>query len=157
MRKTMLLLAVFVLAGSLWAADAFVGTWKYDIAKSKPSPNTTGKVVKESILVIGEKGTDRESYSKDTYTDGSSTTTKWTVPRQGGIVKVLQNEPAKGVMYVVTRISGGEDYWTKLQDGKQVEVGHWTVSKDGKTIRGTGMGTDAQGKPYEFSMVGERQ
>jgi hypothetical protein len=157
MKKVILLLAVFSLAGTLWAADAFVGAWKFDIAKSKLKPDTAGKVVKESILVIGEKGTARESYGKDAYTDGSSTTTKWTVPQQGGIVKIQQGEVAKGEMYIVTRISGGEDYWTKLQDGKQVEEGHWTVSSDGKTIRGTGTGTDARGKPYEFSMVGTRQ
>jgi len=31
------LLAVFGLAGALWAADPFVGTWKVDVAKSKTS------------------------------------------------------------------------------------------------------------------------
>jgi hypothetical protein len=157
MRKVLLVLAFCGFAASLWAADAFVGTWKFDMAKSKLWPSTTGKVVREEILVIGEKGTDRESYGKETYTDGSSETTKWTVPRQGGIVKYQQNGPAKGVMRIVTRISGGEDYWTEIQDGKQVDVGHWTVSKDGKTIRGTGSGTDAQGKPYEYSLVGYKQ
>jgi hypothetical protein len=35
MRKAMLLLAVFGLAGSLWAADPIIGTWKLNIAKSK--------------------------------------------------------------------------------------------------------------------------
>jgi hypothetical protein len=156
MRRALLILAFCGLAGSLWAADAFVGTWKYDIAKSKLWPITTGKIVKEAILVIGEKGADRESYGKETYKDGSSETTKWTVPRQGGIVKYLQTTP-KGELSVVTRISGGEDYWTRLQDGKQVELSHWTVSKDGKTIHGKGSGTDAQGKPYDFSMVGYKQ
>jgi hypothetical protein len=157
MRKVLLVLAFCGFAASLWAADAFVGTWKFDLVKSKPAPSATGKVAKEAILVIGEKGTDRESYSKNTYTDGSSDLTKWTVPRQGGIVKYQQGGPAKGEMRIVTRISGGEDYWTILQDGKQVEVGHWTVSKDGKTILGKGNGTDAQGKPYEFSYVGDKQ
>ena len=159
MRRLMLFLAVFGLAGSLLAADAFVGTWKFDMAKSKPGPNTTatGKVVKEAILVIGEKGTDRESYGKSTYTDGSSALDKWTVPQQGGIVKYQQGGPATGGINFVTRISGSEDYWTGLQDGKQVSVGHWTVSKNGKEIRGAGKGMDAQGKPYEESWVGYKQ
>jgi hypothetical protein len=34
-----------------------------------------------------------------------------------------------------------------MQNGKQVAVGHWTVSKDGKEIRGVTKGIDAQGKP----------
>jgi hypothetical protein len=158
MRKVLLVLAFCGFAASLWAADAFVGKWKFDIAKSKLQPNEKGAAVKESILVIGEIGTtDRESYSRTTYADGSSTLEKWTVPRQGGIVKAQQGPPATGEMYVVTRISGGEDYWTTLRDGKQVGVGHWTVSKDGKTIHGTGKGIDAKGKPYEELWVGDRQ
>jgi hypothetical protein len=155
MRKMMLLLAVFGFAGSLWAADAFVGTWKFDISKSKLAPNAKGAAVKEAILVIEEKGTDRESYGKSVYTDGSSSSMKWTVPKQGGIVKYQQGDP--GTLDIVTRISGGEDYWTNLKDGKQVSMGHWTVSKDGKEIRGIGKGVDARGKPSEQLWVGYRQ
>jgi hypothetical protein len=157
MRKALLVLAFCGFAASLWAADAFVGTWKFDMAKSKLQPNAKGAAVKEEILVIGEKGPDRESYGKITYTDGSSALEKWIVPIQGGIVKYQQGGPATGGMNVVTRISGGEDYWTSLQDGKQVSMSHWIVSKDGKEIRGTGKGIDAQGKPYEELWVGYRQ
>ena len=35
MRRTMLLLGIFGLAGSLWAADPIIGTWKLNIEKSK--------------------------------------------------------------------------------------------------------------------------
>jgi len=157
MRKALFVLAFCGFAVSLWAADAFVGTWKVDIAKSKLQPNEKGAAVKESVLVIGEKGADRESYIKTTYTDGSSTLAKWTVPRQGGIVIFQQGGPAKGEMRVVTRISGDEDYWTHLRDGKQFAVGRYTVSKDGKTFRGMFKGTDAQGKPYEELSIGDRQ
>jgi hypothetical protein len=127
------------------------------MAKSKIAPNAKGAAVNEEILVIGEKGGYRESYGKITYTDGSSALEKWIVPIQGGIVKYQQGGPATGGMNVVTRISGGEDYWTGMQDGKQVSMGHWTVSKDGKEIRGTGKGIDAQGKPIEELWVGYRQ
>ena len=158
MRKALLVLAFCGFAGSLLAADAFVGTWKFDIAKSKQAPSSNaGKVVKEWTVVIEEKGTDRESYSKTTYTDGSSTLDKWTVPQQGGIAKYQQGGPATGAINVVTRISGGEDYWTSLQNGKQIRVGHWVVSKDGKEIRGIGKGTDDQGKPFEELWVGYKQ
>lgn len=34
MRKAMLLLAVLVLVGSLWAADPMLGTWELNIAQS---------------------------------------------------------------------------------------------------------------------------
>jgi len=157
MRKALLVLAFCGFAASLSAADAFVGTWKIDIAQSKLAA-FRGPIPKESILVIVEKGTDRESYNKDTYTDGSSVLTKWTVPAQGGTVKFQQTAPGtRGDTSIVTRISGGEDYWTLLEKGKQIEVGHWTVSKDGKTIRGVRKGIDPQGKPYEELIVGARQ
>ena len=155
MRKALLVLAFCGFTASLLAADAFVGTWIFDAAKSKLSP-LRGPIVKEAVLVIEIGTTYRESYSKETYVDGSSSLTKWTVPRQGGMVKYQQGGP-EGYVCVVTRITGGEDYWTVLQNGKQVEVGHWTVSKDGKTIRGEIKGTNAQGKPYEELRVGNRQ
>lgn len=158
MRKALLVLAFCGFTASLWAADAFVGSWKFDIAKSKLQPNAKGAAVKEAILVIAEIGTaDRESYLTTTYTDGSSTLAKWTVPRQGGIVKHQQGGPATGSIYIVTRIAGDEDYWTFVENGKQVGVGHYTVSKDGKIFHGTFKGTDAQGKPYEEVEVGHRQ
>jgi hypothetical protein len=132
-----------------------VGTWIFDAAKSKLSP-LRGPIVKEAVLVIEIGTTDHESYSKETYTDGSSALSKWTLPRQGGMVKCQQG-CAPDTVFVVTRISGGEDYWTGMRDGKQFEVGHWTVSKDGKEIRGVIKGTNAQGKSYEELRVGHRQ
>ena len=47
MRKALLVLAFCGFAASLWAADAFVGTWKFDMAKSKLAPSATGPAVKE--------------------------------------------------------------------------------------------------------------
>jgi hypothetical protein len=155
MRKALLVLAFCGFAASLWAADAFVGTWKFDMTKTKL--DRTGPAVKESILVITEKGADRESYGKDTYNDGSSSLTKWTVPQQGGTVKYQQGSSGISNHDVVTRINGGEDYWTYLQNGKQIAVGHWTVSKDGKEIRGVTKGMNAQGKPSEEIWVGYKQ
>jgi hypothetical protein len=156
MRKVLLVLTFCGFAASLWAADAFVGTWKADISKSKLAPST-GPAVKEWTLVIAEKGTDRESYTKTIYTDGSLALEKWIVPIQGGIIKYQQGGPSKDSLNVVTRISGGEDYWTILQNGKQVGVSRWVVSKDGKTMSGTGKGTDAKGKPSEYFYFCDRQ
>ena len=44
MRKALFLFVVFGLAGSLWAADPFIGTWKLNVAKSKaPDPSLLPK------------------------------------------------------------------------------------------------------------------
>jgi len=62
MKKVMLLVAVFGLVGSLWAADPLIGTWKLNVAKSKFSADFLAfeKAVapKESTLVIRELNTD---------------------------------------------------------------------------------------------------
>jgi hypothetical protein len=156
MRKALLVLAFCGFAASLWAADAFVGTWKFSIAKSKYPPSQES-FPKEQTVIIREVGTNHESSSNGTRLDGSSIADKWTVPLQGGIIKYQQGGPAAGSYIVMTRIEAGEVYWTLLQNGKQVEVHHYIVSKDGKTFSATIRGTDAEGKLYEGLLVWDRQ
>jgi hypothetical protein len=48
-------------------------------------------------------------------------------------------------------------FFTTLQNGKQVRVTNVIISKDGKTIRETTKGADAQGKPYEHVQIFNRQ
>jgi hypothetical protein len=52
MRTTLLvcLLAFLGSASSLQAAEPLVGTWKLNIAKSKPVPSQPGMAVKEETL-----------------------------------------------------------------------------------------------------------
>ena len=46
---------------------------------------------------------------------------------------------------------------TRKTDGKYQTTGTVTVSKDGKTMTGTQKGTDADGKPTEFTVVLDKQ
>ena len=155
MRKTMLMLAVFGLAGSLWAADPIIGTWKLNIAKSTFSPNVPA--VKENTDVYREiEGGQIELTYTATEKDGSATLLKLTWPVQGGMAKVLQGDPA-GTTWVETLIAPGEWYATYLRDGKQFQTRHKAISKDGKTMRQTLRGFDAQGKPFELLLVSDRQ
>jgi len=48
-------------------------------------------------------------------------------------------------------------YEAVLQNGKQIRVEHIVVSKDGKTLRATIKGTNAQGKPFEQLEVFDKQ
>ncbi len=71
-------------------------------------------------------------------------------------MKVLQGgNPA--VSYVQTLIEPGNWYRTALRDEKQVSFIHKTFSKDGKTMRQTHKGSDAQGRPYEDLRVYDKQ
>ena len=81
--------------------------------------------------------------------------------------RFLQGAPPAGTMVVAMKT----DSWTldniTLRDGKQVQVTHQVVSRDGKTWRGTvrgidskstdSQGKDSQGKPYEGLLVFYKQ
>jgi hypothetical protein len=159
MRKALLLLAFCGLAGSLWAADPIIGTWKLNAAKSKFSPTLLALekdvAPKETTMVIQNFGTDQiEITETGTRTDGSTISQKFRQPRQGGTV---ESSLAKGISFIHTVISESERVGTILQDGKQSQVIHWVVSQDGKTLRSTRRVMDAQGKPAEHMAVYDRQ
>jgi alkanesulfonate monooxygenase SsuD/methylene tetrahydromethanopterin reductase-like flavin-dependent oxidoreductase (luciferase family) len=155
MRKVMLLLAVLGLVGSLWGADPSVGTWKLNIAKSKSAPSTEA-AVKEEMAVIREVGDQWEITFTGKRVDGSSISIKASRPKQGGVVKFLTGG-SEGEQSFDTVVARGDWYHTSLRNGKQVEVIHGIVSKDGKTMRQITKGTDAQGKAYETVEVYEKQ
>lgn len=159
MRKTMLLLAVLGLTGSLWAADPLLGTWKLNAAKSKFSPILLALekdvAPKETTMVIQNLGTDQiEITETGTRADGSTISQKFRQPKQGGTV---ESSLVKGISFIHTLINENERVGTILQDGKQSQVIHWVVSQDGKTLKSTRRATDAQGKPVEHVAVYDRQ
>ena len=157
MRKAMFLLAFFGLAGSLWAADPIIGTWNLNLAKS--SPSTDDQDPKERTEVYREVDDDLiELVLGNTLMDGSSTSSKWTWPKQGGFVNRHLPEPLpEGRAYVVTLVEPGHWYVTIVRNGKQVGLYHKTISTDGKTMGQTFKGLDDQGKPFEVVMVFDKQ
>ncbi len=153
MRRTILFLAVFGLVSSLWAADPTVGTWKLNIAKSKFAP--TQQAPKEQTVVKRELGTDDfEVLITGINADGTDLSVKYTHPQQGGLV---EGAAPGGPMLVVTVVAPGETITTFLQDGKQVQVHHNIVSKDGRTMTQTVNYMDDQGQSVNALMVWERQ
>ena len=156
MRKTILLLAVFGLVGALWAADPFVGTWKLNVAKSKLPPSTQAPS-KEEMRLIRELDVEQfENTQTGTRTDGAPISNKLIWPQKGGAVKFETALP-EGVFAFATMSGPGDWYLTILQNGKQVEVFHDVVSKDGKTLHETIKGTDVKGKPFEGLLLFDKQ
>jgi hypothetical protein len=151
----MLLLAVLGFVGLLWAKDPSVGTWKLNIAKSKFAPSTEA-AIKEEMAIIREAGDQWEITFTGKRVDGSSISSKATRPRQGGVVKFLTGG-SEGEQSFDTVVEPGNWYHTSLQNGKQVEVIHGIVSKEGKTMQQITKGTDAKGKPYEGIEVYDKQ
>lgn len=160
MRKAMLLLSIFGLAGSLWAADPIIGTWKLNIAKSQFSS------AKHSMLDLTAPKKQTEVYREsepgqieltwtNTASNGSSTTLVFTYPIQGGAVKVEPSDTP--ITWVQLRVSQREWYATYLFEGKQLMTRHKVISRDGKIMQQTLRGVDDRGKPFEVLLVLEKQ
>jgi hypothetical protein len=156
MRKAMVLIAVFGLVGSLWAADT-TGTWKLNVAESK-IPASEAANIKETIVVFREiDANTMEGISTETRKDGTRLMSKWTVPKSGGIQTYQQGGPANGVSIISAVIDPNTMYNIYLRNGKQVSLMHVTFSRDFKTLTIDGKSTDAQGKPVEYVGVYDRQ
>ena len=152
MRKAMPFLAVFALAGSLLAADPSVGTWKLNVSKS------TSADVKELTLVKREVNNGMiELVETGTLKDGSKISDKFSHPQQGGIVTSLAAKPAEGVLSVVTIIDAADICLTTMHNGKQVQIQHAVVNKDGKSMKITTKGMDEKGKPFETISIFDKQ
>lgn len=159
MRKAMLLLTVFGLVGSLWAADPMLGTWKLNAAKSKFSPTflelEKAAAPKESTLVVRDLDADQiEITETGTRMDGSAISQRFTQPKQGG---AATSGLPEGTIFIHTIVSPNDRVGTILQNGKQIEVIRWVVSKDGKTLIDTRRRTDTKGKPIEHVIVYDKQ
>lgn len=155
MRKAMLLVAVFGLAGTLWAADPIIGTWKMNIAKSKFPP--TEKAPREQYETYRELSSGQtELTMSGVEADGSRFSSKWTWPRQGGIAKSSDPIP-KEITYIEAVIEPYNYCVIVLRDGKQVGRMNKTIDKDGRTMRQTHKGFDDKGNPSERLWFYEKQ
>jgi len=156
MRKVIFLLIIILfLASNLWAADLIIGTWKLNLAESKfPA---TEVMPKERTEVYRELDVDQMEFTATGIeANGSPISFKATWPQQGGTVDILQGGDEK-TSYIETLIEPGDWYVTVMQNGKQIGVIHKTFSKDGKRMRQTYRGTDAQDNPFERLSLYDRQ
>ena len=149
MRMALLFFAVLGLAGSLWAADPIIGTWKLNVEES--TFNEYRQEPSEEIIeVYREIENDQIELTRST---GNSV---FTWPIQGGIVNVKVMDGDSSRSYVQTRIAPDEWLVTVLEDGKQIRTRHKKISKDGKTMRQTYRGLN-EGYSFEMLDVYEKQ
>jgi len=158
LRFVMNLVVLVGLAGSLFAADPLVGTWKANVAKTKEIGKFPLKPVKEWIVVCEEHEGQLACSETGVFDDGSPILEKYTAPISGGAVNFSQTALPKGVSMTLSR---GEDShttdWPSWIGGKVVATARDVVSSDGKTLTVTMRGNDAEGKPWERVVVLERQ
>jgi hypothetical protein len=151
-RAIVLSLAVcFFGAAVCFAADAFIGTWKLNEAKSKigaGSPNLT--------TVVYEAAGDSVKVTVDgTDSDGKPTHNEWTGKYDG------KDYPVTGDPNADTRSYKKVNNHTLTLVGKKGDkvttTGRIVVSADGKTRTVTTSGTDPKGNKFSTTAVYDKQ
>jgi len=154
MRKLLVLVSALGLAGALYAAGSFSGTWKLDNAKSKfesgPAPKETTITVQEGkgITDVTVTGTDGS---------GKPVATHMTHPTNGGPVKFLEGGPTDGSTESVKQISANTRHLMVMQGAKEVATERITLSADGTTMRIVVKGLLPSGKPFTDAEVFNKQ
>ncbi len=138
------------------ASHPVEGTWKLNAVQSKFAPDQA-TAPKEETMVFRVVGDQIELSYTGTQKNGATIAGKGIFPINGGIPKDIQPAPAEGESYVETMIDPGNRFLTTLKNGKQIEVQHLVVGKDGKTMSITAKGTDAKGKSFENVSVYDKQ
>jgi len=151
MRRMLSAVALFAMAGALFAADPFEGTWKLNPSKTK---FTQGAAPKEEALVVAKQGDDYLVTITGTGESGTPVSIKYTVPMNGGEGKILDG-PYDAVSAKRIDPKTRETIYSK--GGHEVRSSHGVVAKDGKSLRVTLKGTDAAGKPVAGTLVFDRQ
>jgi hypothetical protein len=154
--KRLLVFAAVVMAvmasGLLLAqSNPFVGTWKLNPAKSKYTSGAPPKEEKFTLQMVGDQD---QIAVNGTAADGSPISMKYEVPEKGGAGKFLSG-PYDAVSGKL--IDANTRELSIMKAGKEMVHLHSVVSKDGKTIRLTVKGTNAQGEPVSGVSVWEKQ
>jgi hypothetical protein len=153
-KKLVLGLTLLSVSGTLLAADAFTGTWKLNVAKSKLAAGTE---VKEVTVVVAEEGANLAVTVKGTAGDGNPISLKYTLPIKGGAVSYTEGAPASGATAMTKRVNATTIDGVSSLNGKEIGSTHSVVSADGKTLTRVVKGVDAQGKAFQNTEVYERQ
>ncbi len=151
-RSSVLFLALLVVAvATCFAADAFLGTWKLNEAKSKLAPGSP----KNQTVTYEAAGDSTKVTIDGTAPDGTPTHTVWTGKFDG------KDYPSTGNPNEDTRsgkmINDHTFDAVSKKGGKVVLTAHVVISPDGKTRTVTTEGTDSNGKKYTSVAVYEKQ
>jgi hypothetical protein len=145
-------LAVLVFAGSLAAADAAIGTWKLNVAKSKFSP---GPPPQSATVTYAASGGGVKRTGETVNADGTKTSFEYTAQYDGKDYPITGNANADTV--ALKQVNDRTVEATLKKSGKVVTNARRVVSADGKTLTLTITGTNAQGQKMRNVQVLEKQ
>jgi hypothetical protein len=136
------------------AADPFVGTYKFNPAKSATSG---GQMPPELTLTISEDGSNLLITTSGKTASGSPISADvLIVPKTGGTLKAPEGERNYDSTIVSRRDANTIDM-VALQKGKERTRVTLALSRDGKTLTRSFTSTNAQGRPVNGTSVLERE
>jgi len=151
-RAIVLTLALgFVGVAVCFAADANMGTWKLNEAKSKLAPGAP----KNSTVVYEAAGDNVKVTIDGTDKDGKPTHNEWTGKFDGKDYPVT-GDPNSDVRSI-TKIDDRTLGFNVKKGGKVTISGRIVVSADGKSRTVTTSGTDSNGKKIKSTAVYDKQ
>jgi hypothetical protein len=134
------------------AADAAVGTWKLNVAKSTFSP---GPAPKSQTRTYAESAPGLTLTLKTVAADGKETTNTLSFKDDGKPYPVTGSPDFD--MVAVTRVDALTVTSIQTKAGKAVGSGTRAVSKDGKSLTFSAKLTDAKGVKHDDVSVYDRQ
>jgi hypothetical protein len=132
-------------------ADNFMGTWKLNVAKSK---YTTA--APKSLAVTFEKaGAAVKITAKGVAADGTPINSVYTATYDGKDVPVTGSPDFDAA--AMTMMDANTRHTVRKKGGKEVQVVHSVLAKDGKSFTSSTKGTNAKGEKVDNTAVFEKQ
>ena len=138
-------------AAVCFAADANMGTWKLNEAKSKLAPGAP----KNNIVVYEAAGDNVKITVDGIDSDGKPTHHEWTGKFDGKDYPVTGDPNSDARSY--TRINDRTLAFTVKKGGKVTTTGRVVVAADGRSRTVTTSGTDSKGKKISSTAVYDKQ
>jgi hypothetical protein len=134
-----------------YAAEAFMGTWKLNEAKSKVAPGSR----KNNTVVYEAAGDNVKVTADGTDSDGKPTHNEWAGKFDGKDYPVTGDPTADTRSYKM--VNDRTLTLTDKKNGKTTVTGRIVVSVDGRSRTVTVSGTDATGKKFHRTAVYDKQ
>jgi hypothetical protein len=140
----------------LGADNAFVGTWKLNVAKSKFAK---GQEATDATMVVSVEGDTTTVTTNGTggFLGPGKHSSKFTVPTAGGPLNYTEGPPPAGIADTLKSINNRTDDIISTQNGKEVLKTHVVVSANHKTMIITLSGADDTGVAFTSIEAYDRQ
>jgi hypothetical protein len=145
------LLSTLFLGSTAFAANAVVGTWKLNVAKSKFSDTA----LKSQTRTYSETAQGITLDEKSVGADGKEMSEHLTLMYDGKDYPITGNPNADSISGKMTDVRTSD--LTLKKGGKVVSSVHRVVSADGETLTVHNWGTRADGKAFDDTLVFDKQ